>query len=138
VTNAELRGAVGDVVTLAIDEEEARRLDGGADYKLVTLPVESRVDREFAAQLRAAEETLTVVTVAAESALAKATVGALDVAVVALRTAAGDLEAIPKRSRTITAGETIYAIGRPDRLRKLEAAATGADDGTTSSSPTGS
>lgn len=130
VTNAELRGTAGDVATLAMDEPEARRLDVESRYRLVTLPVEARVDREFAAQLRAAEETLSVVTIAEDSVLASATVGALDVAVVALRTDAGDLEAIPPRTRTLVAGETVYAIGRPDRLRKLEAAADGPDAAT--------
>jgi uncharacterized protein with PhoU and TrkA domain len=88
------------------------------------LPVEPRIDREFAAQLRAAEETMGVVTVGSDSALASATVGALDVAVVALRTATGELVAIPQRTRPLSVGETVYAIGRPDRLRKLESAAT--------------
>ena len=126
VTNAELRGAVGDVATLVLDREEALELDTETRYRLVTLPVEARVDREFAAQLRAAEETLSVATITADSDLAGATVGALDVAVVALRTTDGELEAIPTRSRTLAAGETVYAIARPDRLRKLEAAAGGA------------
>ena len=132
VTNAELRGTAGDVATLAMDEQEARRLDVESRYRLVTLPVETRIDREFAAQLRAAEETLNVLTIAADSALAGATVGALDVSVVALRTAAGELEAIPPRTRTLEADETLYVIGRPDRLRKLEAAAGGPDAATAS------
>ena len=127
VTNAELRGTAGDVATLAMDEPEARRLDVESRYRLVTLPVETRVDREFAAQLRAAEETLSVITIGEDSALASATVGALDVAVVALRTASGELEAIPPRTRALAAGETVYVIGRPDRLRKLEAAAGSPD-----------
>ena len=123
VTSAELRGTAGDVVTLAMDEEEARRLDTEARYRLVTLPVEARVDRAFAAQLRDAEETMSVVTIQAGSALANAAVGALDVAVVALRTAGGDLEAIPSRTRALAPGETLYVIARPDRLRRLERAA---------------
>lgn len=127
VTNAELRGTAGDVATLAMDEQEARRLDVESRYRLVTLPVEARIDREFAAQLRAAEETLNVLTIGEDSALADATVGALDVAVIALRTASGELEAIPPRTRALAAGETVYVIGRPDRLRKLEAAAASPD-----------
>lgn len=123
VTTAELRGAVGDVVTVVTDEADAKRLDAGRRYRLVTLPVEARIDREFAAQLRAAEETMGATTVAEGSALVGSPVGALDIAIVAVRALDGDIVAIPTRERPIAAGETIYAIGRPDRLRKLEAAA---------------
>lgn len=123
VTTAELRGAVDDVVTLAMDEPDAKRLDTERRYRLVTLPVEARADREFAAQLRSAEETMGAATVAEDSALVGSSVDALDVTVVAVRAVDGDVIAIPTRERTIGVGETIYSIGRPDRLRKLEAAA---------------
>jgi K+/H+ antiporter YhaU regulatory subunit KhtT len=123
ITNAELRGTAEDVTTLAMDEEEARRIDTGARYRLVTLPVEARVDREFAAQLRSAAETMGVVTVRQGSTLAQSVVGAVDVSIVAVRTTDGDIEAIPRRTRTLQAGETVYAIGLPERLRKLEQAA---------------
>lgn len=124
VTNAEVRGTADDLVTLAMDEPDAKRLDQGQRYRLVTLPVEPRVDREFAAQLRSAEETMSAVSVGEGSVLVGNSVSAIDIVVVAVRTAEGDVVTIPTRSRTIEAGETIYAIGRPDRLRKLESAAT--------------
>ncbi len=124
VTNAELRGAAEDLVTLAMDEPDAKRLDADRRYRLVTLPVEPRVDREFAAQLRSAEETMSGVSIEEKSALVGTSIGALDVAVVAVRSTDGDVIAIPTRNREIEPGETIYAIGRPDRLRKLESAAT--------------
>jgi hypothetical protein len=123
ILNAEIRGTAEDVVTLAMDEEDARRIDTEARYRLSTLPVEPRIDREFASHLRTAAETMGVVRVGAGSAIAHSVVGALDVAVVAVGTADGEIEAIPKRTRTLVPGETVYAIGRPDRLRKLEAAA---------------
>jgi hypothetical protein len=123
ITNAEIRGTAEDVATLAMDEEEAKRIDTEARYRLVTLPVEARVDREFAAQLRSAAETMGVVTVREGSTLARSVVGALDVSVIAVRTADGDIEAIPRRARTLQPGETVYAIGLPERLRKLEQAA---------------
>jgi hypothetical protein len=123
VTNAEVRGTAGDVVTLAMDETEAMELDTGPGYRLVTLPLEARPDREFAAQLRAAEETMGAVTVAEGSVLAGGAVVDLDVAVAAIRSPDGDLEAIPSRTRPLQAGETVYVIARPDQLRKLEAAA---------------
>ena len=126
IANGELRGTADDVATLALDEEDAKVLDTERRYRLVTLPVEPRIDREFAAQLRAAAETMSVVTVAEGSPLTGVTVGALDVAVAAVGATDGGIEAIPRRARTLSVGERVYAIGRPDRLRRLEAAATAA------------
>ena len=131
VANAEIRGTADDIVTLAVDESDAKRLETDRRYRLVTLPVESRADRAFAAQLRAAEETMGVVSVAEGSVLAGSPIGALDVAVVAVRAVDGEVVAIPIRAREIAAGETIYAIARPDRLRKLETAAAAAPGGET-------
>jgi Trk K+ transport system NAD-binding subunit len=125
VTNAEIRGTAEDVVTLTMDERDAAAFDTERRYRLVTLPVEARTDREFAAQLRAAEETTTAVTIEADSPLASGSVGALDIAVVAIRTEAGDIEAIPSRTRALSPGETVFVIARPDQLRKLESAAAG-------------
>lgn len=122
VTTAELRGVAGDTVTLAVDAADVDALDPERTYRLVTLPVESRPDREFASLLRAAEETMGVVDVAADSSLVGQPVGALDAAVVAVRGTDGDVETIPSRARTLAAGEAVYAIARPDTLRKLEAA----------------
>lgn len=124
VMNAEVRGTADDLVTVAVDEPDAMRLDTDRRYRLVTLPVESRTDREFAAQLRAAAETMGVVRVSEGSALVGRAVGDIDIAVVAVGTVDGDIEAIPAPDRRLTAGETIYAVGRPDRLRKLESGPT--------------
>ncbi|TKR25991.1 TrkA C-terminal domain-containing protein [Natronomonas salsuginis] len=123
VTNAEIRGTAGDIVTLAVDELDANRLDTDRRYRLVTLPVEARADREFASQLRTAEETMRAVTIGEGSALVGDPIGALDVAIVAVGTADGEIAAIPTRHREIGVGDTLYAIGRPDRLRKVETAA---------------
>ena len=123
VTTAELRGTADDLVTLALDESDARRLDTDRRYRLLTLPVEPRADREFAAQLRTAEETMGVVVVDDGSVLAGSSIGAVDIAVVAVSTVDGDVVAIPTRDRVIAPGETLYVIARPDQLRKLEVAA---------------
>lgn len=125
VMNAELRGTADDVVTLTMDVGDAKRFDTERRYRLVTLPVEARHDREFAAQLRAAEETTSAVTIESGSALANSSVGALDIAVVAVRTVTDDIEAIPPRTRALAPGETVYAIARPAQLRQLELAAVG-------------
>jgi uncharacterized protein with PhoU and TrkA domain len=124
VTNAEIRGTAGDLVTLAMDEPDAKRLDTDRRYRLVTLPVEARADREFASQLRTAEETMGAITVAEPSGLVGKPLGELDIAVVAVDTSDGEIVAIPTRHREIAVGDTLYVIARPDQLRRVETAAT--------------
>lgn len=127
VANAELRGTADDLVTLAMDEPDAMQLDTDQRYRLVTLPVEPRPDREFAAQLRTAAETMGVARVMEGSAVVGRAVGAIDLPIVAIETTNGDIEALPSTDRSLAVGETIYAIGRPDRLRKLESESTETD-----------
>ncbi|ELZ28169.1 TrkA-C domain-containing protein [Halosimplex carlsbadense 2-9-1] len=124
VVTAELRGVVDDVATLAIDAADTRKLDAEGGYKLVTLPVETRPDREFASVLRAAEETMAAVTVGAGSALAGQPVGALDVTVVAVRPESGPVEPLPDRDRTFAPGDAVYVVAAPEAIRKIEAAAS--------------
>ncbi|UPV75101.1 TrkA C-terminal domain-containing protein [Halorussus limi] len=128
VATAELRATVGDAATLALDADAAADLDLDAEYRLVTLPSEPRADREFSAHLRAADETVGAVTLAADSPLVGAPVGSLDATVVAVRDAHG-VETIPGDDRLLAPDDTLYVVARPDRLRKVEAAAS-ADGGT--------
>lgn len=128
VTTAELRGVAGDVVTLAVDAADADRFDSDTHYRLVTLAVEPSAGSEFASLLRAAEETMSVVDVAAESPLVGQPVGALAVAVAAVRLADGGVVALPDRTRTLHPGDGIYAVAKPEALRKLEAAASPPQD----------
>ncbi|WP_436928522.1 TrkA C-terminal domain-containing protein [Halosimplex halobium] len=134
VLTAELRGTVDDVATLAIDAADTRKLDAEGEYKLVTLPVETRPDREFASVLRAADETMAAVTVAAGSDLAGQPVGALDVTVVAVRPESGPVEPLPGRDRTLAAGDAVYLVAAPEAIRKVEAAA-GPRDGAAPEGP---
>lgn len=124
VATAELRATAGDVVTVALDETDAADLHADATYRLVTLPASPQADREFSALLRAADETMAVVTVAEGSDLAGRTVGDVDPTVVAIHPAGGGVEAIPPRTRALGAGDVLYALGRPEALRRLELAAT--------------
>jgi len=125
VTTAELRGTAGDVVTLAVDAADTPKLDPDTRYRLITLPVETRADREFASLLRAAEETMALVEITEGSPLVGQPLGSVAVAVVALRAAAGGVEPLPGRERLLTAGDELYAVARPEELRKLESAAGG-------------
>jgi len=125
VAAAEVRAVAGDTVTLALDGADAESLLPDERYRLLTLPVTARADREFASLLRAADETFGVVSLPAESSLAGVTIGDLDATVVAVRRADGALDTIPDRDRRLAGGETVYALGRPDVLRGLEARAKG-------------
>mgnify|MGYP000097271487 CR=1 FL=1 len=124
VVTAELRGVVDDVATLAIDAADTRKFHAEGGYKLVTLPVETRPDREFASVLRVAEETMAAVTVGAGSELAGQPVGALDVTVVAVRPESGPVEPLPARDRALASGDAVYLVAAPEAIRKVEAAAT--------------
>jgi len=128
VLTGELRGVAGDVVTVAIDAADTPKLDPETTYKLVTLPVQERPDREFASLLRAADETMGTATVERGSEVEGETVGALEVTVVAVTREGESPETIPSRERVLAAGDTLYAIATPDALRRLEQATEGTDE----------
>ncbi|SDM55933.1 TrkA-C domain-containing protein [Halogranum gelatinilyticum] len=123
VLTAELRATAGDVATLAVDAADAAKLDPTKTYRLVTLPAEPQTDREFASLLRAAEETMGVVTVREGSPLVGKTLGDVKQTVAAVRSDGKTVEAMPPRSRELAAGDTLYVVARPEGLRKLEAEA---------------
>lgn len=120
VVTAELRATSGDVATLAVDAADATKLDSSASYRLLTLPTEPQTEREFASLLRAAEETMGVVTVEEGSVLVGQTVGDVDPTIAAVRPGGGTVEALPRRSRPLAPGDALYVIARPEGLRKLE------------------
>ncbi|WP_135303990.1 TrkA C-terminal domain-containing protein [Haloarcula amylovorans] len=128
VLTGELRGVAGEVVTVAIDAADTQKLDPNEQYKLVTLPVQSRPDREFASLLRAADETMGTVHVQAGSELVGQAVGDLGVIVAAITREGTAPETIPSRERVLAADDHIYAIATPDALRRLEAAAVGTEE----------
>ncbi|POG56614.1 potassium transporter TrkA [Haloferax marisrubri] len=124
VAFGELRGVADDVATVALDAEDADRLTSGEQYRLVTLPADPHVDREFASLLRNADETMAVTTVAPGADLDGLTVSDVDTTVVAIRSANRPVDAIPGRGRELAAGDTLYVVGRPEVLRKVERRAT--------------
>jgi hypothetical protein len=123
VLTGELRGVAGDVVTLAIDSGDTPKVDPRREYRLVTLPVDDRPEREFAALLRSVDQTFSTATVEAGSPLHGLPVGALSLLVVAVEPDDGDPVVLPGRAYLIAPGDTIAAIGLPEALRRLEAAA---------------
>lgn len=126
VTTAEVRATYEDTVTLSLDEFDARTLAGG-EYRLLTLPYEPGADRQFTSLLRHADETMAVATVEPDSDLDGATVAAVEGTVVAVRSARG-VDAIPSPSRTLSPGDTLYLVARPEVARRLETAASAPDD----------
>ncbi|MFC7128301.1 cation:proton antiporter regulatory subunit [Haloferax chudinovii] len=124
VAFGELRGVADDVATVALDEEDADSLTSGEQYRLVTLPADPHVDREFASLLRNADETMAVTTVASGADLDGVTVSEIDTTVVAIRSSNRPVDAIPGRGRELAAGDTLYVVGRPEVLRKVERRAT--------------
>lgn len=123
VATAELRASAGDVVTVALDEAEALGLDSGRRYRLVTQPSEARPEREFAGLLRSADETMGVIEVEASSPLEGTAIADLEVTVFAVRADDGSITTVPPRDRRLGAGDTVYAIDRPEALREVEALA---------------
>ena len=121
VATAELRGVDGEVVTVALDEADADALSAETQYRIVTVPASPRAERDLAAAVRAADETLGAVTVAAGSDLDGARVDDADATVVAVRPAGESTEAVPSRDRRLAAGDTCYVVARPDTLRRVEA-----------------
>jgi hypothetical protein len=117
---AELRASVGRVATVAMDETAADRIDPVVEHRLMTLSADQHPDREFAAMLRRGDETMSVIEITAESPLVGNSVGALNVTIIAVRATGGEVETIPKRDRLIQVGDSLFAIGRPETLRKLE------------------
>lgn len=123
VTTAELRAAAQDIVTLALDEPDAETLDPTARYRLVTMPSDPRPELQFASLLRSMDETMGVITIEANSTLAGTPIGALDPTVIGIQPSGGTIEAIPGRSHVLASGDTVFAIARPEALRRLEAGA---------------
>lgn len=116
----ELRAAVGDVVTIVCDASLSDRIDPNTSYRLVTLPSDARPDREFAASLRNSPETLGVVDVSGESQVVERALAELEVTVIAIGRDTSTLT-LPAPSETVHAGDRLFVLARPGRLRTLEA-----------------
>ncbi|QSW97804.1 potassium transporter TrkA [Haloterrigena alkaliphila] len=120
-TGGELRGVADDVATVAVDADDAGSLPSEEEYRLVTLPRDPGAERDLVSLLRAADETVTTLPVAAGDALEGATVGSLPVLVLAVdrdADAAAPL-ALPAADARLEAGDVAYVLGRPDALRRI-------------------
>lgn len=116
----ELRATVdGSVVTIALEEPLAHRVDSETEYRLMTLSADAYPDREFATLLRRADETMTVVEITEESPFVGVPVGGLALTVIAVQGSDETVQTLPAPERVLEAGDRVFAIGRPERLRKL-------------------
>ena len=119
VADGELRAAVDDVVTVALDRRDAVSIDPDVTYRLVTLPSEKLPEREFAAMLRSADETVAVVEVDEDSSLVGERLDSFGVSVVAVDRG-DEVIAVPDKTDRVEAEDVLYAIGRPDELRRID------------------
>ncbi|WP_410766958.1 TrkA C-terminal domain-containing protein [Haloferax sp. DFSO60] len=127
VAFGELRGIANDTATIALDADDAAALSADETYRLVTLPSEPHIDREFASLLRNADETMGVITVAEGAELDGRPVSDVGATVVAIRAAHNPVDAIPSHARQLDAGDVLYVVARPEVLRKVEQRATMAE-----------
>lgn len=125
VGTAELRATAGQTVTVNARTEVVEKLDPRTNYRLMTLAVDERIDRMFMGMLRRADETMGVIEVTEGATLVGMTVGELGLSVIAIKDSAGSTETIPNRDREFVPGDSIFVIGHPTKLRRVEAAATG-------------
>lgn len=127
VGTAELRAAVETTATVSARRSIIESLDPETKYRLMTLPVEERIDRLFVSMLRRADETMSTFTVAENATLDGEVVGTLGLTVLAVETEAGTTETLPADDREIVAGDRLFVIANPAQLRRAEAAATGTE-----------
>ncbi|ELY51464.1 TrkA-C domain-containing protein [Natronorubrum bangense JCM 10635] len=122
VAGGELRGVAGDVATVAVDSDDARRLEADDTYRLVTLPRSPGTERELVSVLRAAPETVITRPITAGDALDGATIDSLPVLVIAIDRGGLDESgqlALPAGETRLEAGDVAYVLGRPEALRRL-------------------
>lgn len=122
IATADVRAVDGDTVSLALGTGLARAVDQSSAHRLVTLPTRERPEREFAALLRAASETMEAIAISEDAPLTGLPVGALRPPVVALRRERA-LTTLPPPEQALRAGDTIYVVGRQGELRRVRAAA---------------
>ena len=116
---AELRAVVGDVATLAGDQMIFDDIDPEITYRLMTHPGGINIEREFVALLRRSLETMGIIEIGQEAPLIGSSIGSVDANVLAIQRG-DDIISLPDHAQIIHAGDRLFLLGRPDRLRKIE------------------
>ncbi|WP_246998559.1 cation:proton antiporter regulatory subunit [Halosolutus gelatinilyticus] len=120
VASGELRGNADDVVTVAVDADDAPALESESEHRLVTLPKNPGAERELVSLLRAADETVTTLAIDPDGPLVGVSVGSLPVLVLAIDRDGSPI-ALPPSEAALEAGDVAYALGRPEALRRVTA-----------------
>lgn len=115
----ELRGVAGDTVTIVLEETEAERVVG-EEYRLLTLPIEPRIEREFASILRNADETMVNLPITAESRFAETQVGSVPGTVLAVKPESEPVVVMPDRTRKLVSGDLVYVLAHPSDHRDTD------------------
>lgn len=125
VATGELRGIINDIVTVAIDADDADALSDEGPYRLMTMPAGQRADREFAALLRRSNESAAEVTVPPESPVIGQRMPDVGVTVLAIERSDGSIAAPPSPETTVAGGDRLIVYGRPDAIRRFESTTQG-------------
>lgn len=118
VTEGTLRSTVGDVATIAVDGQEASKLDHTRRYRLLTRPDTSNDARALATRLWDADATVTAVEVVTGGPLEGEFVDWLPARVLTVERD-GEPVAFPDGNETLAAGDTVYLFGNPRDLQEL-------------------
>ncbi|AQL42158.1 hypothetical protein BV210_05280 [Halorientalis sp. IM1011] len=118
VATGTFRASVGDVTTLQVAAADADELDAGARYRLVTQPADPNDVNELVSVVRAADETVTSVTVADGGPLDGEFAGWLPADVLVVDRD-GETTPFPDDRDPLRAGDTVYVLGTPGQLRDL-------------------
>ncbi|WP_226481061.1 TrkA C-terminal domain-containing protein [Natrinema amylolyticum] len=125
VAGGELRATADDTTTVALDADDARDLEPGRGYRLVTLPGSPDAERDLVSLLRAADETVTTVSVASDDPLVDVPIDSLPVLVLALERETDEADdgderlPLPAGDVRLAAGDVAYVLGRPEALRRV-------------------
>ncbi|MGQ3411703.1 potassium transporter TrkA [Natrinema sp. LN54] len=127
VAGGELRATADDTATVALDAEDARDLEPGREYRLVTLPGSPDAERDLVSLLRTADETVTTVAVGTADPLAGLAIDSLPVLVLGLERdpdgsdgdGGDEYLPLPAGDERLAAGDVAYVLGRPDALRRV-------------------
>lgn len=115
VATGTLRTVTGTVATVFVDADRADVLSADESYRVVTRPDERTDGYEFASTIRAADETVTALTVVADGPLAGEFVGWLPGRVLVIDRE-DDRLALPDDSETLRAGDTLWLLASPTAL----------------------
>ena len=121
VATGTVRATTGTVATVLVDAERAGELAPDERYRLVTRPDEPTDGYEFAATVRAADETVATLRVATDGPLAGEFVDWLPGRVLVIERDE-EVIALPEGSRTLRSGDELWVLARPTALTAFDAA----------------